>query len=155
MKNLQLKSNVWFVENQYLEILMSIYIFMGSCWLVSTCPFKKIAKKKIISAFRIEISWILMAADLASQIGWVQAFFLRKYLFLSQFLNLKTPTDDSRPCHWRDFKTSLFIKEGFACRYITRNINFRWIFFLNFRMHFKRLFCSKSMLYYLIFDWKI
>jgi hypothetical protein len=36
-----------------------------------------------------------MAADLALQIGWVQTFFLRKYLFLLQFLNLKIPTEDS------------------------------------------------------------
>jgi hypothetical protein len=35
----------------------------------------------------------LMAADLDLQIGRVQTFFLWKYLILSQFLILKTPTE--------------------------------------------------------------
>jgi hypothetical protein len=49
--------------------------------------------KKYVTAFRIEIIRILMAADFVLQIGWVQTFFLWKYLILSQFLILKTPTE--------------------------------------------------------------
>jgi hypothetical protein len=40
-----------------------------------------------------------MVVDLVLQIERVQTFFLRKYLFLSQFSNIKTPTEDSRLRH--------------------------------------------------------
>jgi hypothetical protein len=54
-------------------------------------------------------------ADLDLQIGWVQTFFLWKYLILSHFLILKTPTEDSILCHKRDFIHHFFTKEAFAC----------------------------------------
>jgi hypothetical protein len=56
-----------------------------------------------------------MVVDLVLQIERVQTFFLRKYLFLSQFSNLKTPTEDSRLRHRRDFVHLFFTKEEFAC----------------------------------------
>ncbi len=50
-------------------------------------------KKILFQLFRFEIMRILMEADLVLQIGWVPNFFLWKYLVLSQFLILKTPTE--------------------------------------------------------------
>ncbi len=54
-------------------------------------------------------------ADLDLQIRWVQIFFLWKYLILSHFLILKTPTEDSILCHKRDFIHLFFTKGAFAC----------------------------------------
>ncbi len=42
-------------------------------------------------------------------------FFLWKYLILSYFHILKTPTEDSILCHKRDFIHHFFIKGAFAC----------------------------------------
>jgi hypothetical protein len=56
---------------------------------------QKTHEKKFLPIFWIEINRILMASDLVLQIGCVQTFFPWKYLILSHFLNLRTPTEDS------------------------------------------------------------
>ncbi len=56
-----------------------------------------------------------MMADLDLQIGWVQTFFLGKYLILSPFLIIKTPTEDSILCHKRDYIYHFYTKGAFAC----------------------------------------
>ncbi len=55
--------------------------------------------------FWLEIERNLVMADLVSLFEGVCTFFLWKYLILLHFLNLKTPTDDSRLRHGRDFET--------------------------------------------------
>jgi hypothetical protein len=69
----------------FMGVFMS---FMGSYWLDhKTCPGKRFVKK-FGPVFRIEISWILMAADLALQIGWV-TFFCESTSFYHSFLLLR------------------------------------------------------------------
>ncbi len=55
--------------------------------------------------FWLEIERNLVMADLVSLFDGVCTFFLWKYLILLHFLNLKTPTEDSRLRHGRDFET--------------------------------------------------
>ncbi len=71
--------------------------------------------KKIWSSFSDRNKLEFNDADLDLQIGWVQTFFLWKYLILSNFFNLKTPTKDSILWHKRDFIHHFFTKGTFAC----------------------------------------
>jgi hypothetical protein len=56
-----------------------------------------------------------MIADFVLQIGCAHTCFLRKFLILSHFLNLKTPTEDSRLRHERAFFITLGTIEKLAC----------------------------------------
>jgi hypothetical protein len=94
---------------------------------------QKTHEKKFVPVFRIEIIRILMATDFVLQIGWLQTFFLWKYLILSHFLILKTPTEDSILCHKRRYQ--FFTKGAFAClmKLKVSKIWFRAQFALNFQ----------------------
>ncbi len=56
-----------------------------------------------------------MMADLLSLSEGAHTFFLWKFLILSHFLNLKTPTEDSRLRHERAFFITLGTIEKLAC----------------------------------------
>jgi hypothetical protein len=54
-------------------------------------------------------------ADFVLQMGCAHTYFLWKFLILSHFLNLKTPTEDSRLRHERAFFITLGTVEKLAC----------------------------------------
>jgi hypothetical protein len=92
-----------------------------------------------------------MMADLDLQIGWVQTFFLWKYLILSHFLILKTPTEDSILCHKRDFIHHFFTKGAFACLILLR----QFLIICDDNGNFKKIFpFTVSFLFYLNFPRK-
>ncbi len=78
-----------------IEILMSIYGFLGTYWLVLMVPCKKFRTFNFFHCFRLEIHRNLVMTDLVSVFQGAPAFFLRKFLILWHFLNLQTITDDS------------------------------------------------------------
>jgi hypothetical protein len=63
-------------------------IFNSTMW--------KTHEKNFLSVILIEIIENLMAADLVSVFQCAHAVFLRKFLILLHYLNLKTSTEDSR-----------------------------------------------------------
>jgi hypothetical protein len=71
-----------------------------------------VKNSELLNGFWIEVIWNLMMADLVSQKKDACTFFLWKWLVLLHFLNLKTPTEDSRLRHWRDFGTPLSHREA-------------------------------------------
>jgi hypothetical protein len=71
-----------------IEILMIIYGFMGSYWLVLMGSFKKFRTFNFFNCFWLEIDRNLMMADLVSQYEGAHISFLRKFLILLHFLNL-------------------------------------------------------------------
>ncbi len=79
---------------------------MGSC--------EKFRNFKFFHGFWIEVIWIFMMADLVSQKKGACPFFLWKCLVSLHFLNLKTPIEDSRLRHCRDFVTPLSHREAFT-----------------------------------------
>ncbi len=90
----QVKCSIRFKSNN--EFFMSIYGFLGSLWVVLMRSCENFRSFNFFHGFWLKIIWILMAADLVSHPEGVCTFFLWKYLILSRFLNLKTPTEDSR-----------------------------------------------------------
>ncbi len=70
---------------------------MGSCEKFKTFNF--------FHCFWLEKDRNLVMADLVSHFEGMRTFFMWKYLILLHFLNLKTPIEDSRLRHGRDFET--------------------------------------------------
>jgi hypothetical protein len=92
--------------------------------------------------FWLKIERNLVMADLVSLFEGMCTFFLWKYLILLHFLNLKTPTEDSRLRHGRDFETPFLYRAAVTglC-----SVNF---FPANFFLVFwkKEIFLSKIVL---------
>ncbi len=114
VKNLQLGSNVRFVEN---PLSRSIWPYMF-LWEANGLFHRVQAKnswKKICSSFsdRNKLEFNDGRPWLTNRMG--ANFFLWKYLILSHFLILKTSTEDSILCHKRDFIHHFFTKGAFAC----------------------------------------
>ncbi len=117
-----------------LKILRHIWLY-GKLMVSFNEPIQKLAKKNL---FKLSGSWILMAANIVTQIGRVQTFFVWKYLILSHFLAFKTPTEDSILGHWRDcilhflICMSIYMEkkiQGGFCRILMINGFLKWISF--------------------------
>ncbi len=128
MKNHRPKSNVRFVENQISRSLYPYMVFWEAKGSFK-CVHAKNWRKKFVSVFRIKLMRILISADLVLQPGWVQTFFLRKYLILFHFLNLKTPIEDSILCHKRRNQFSFHLHVYFYGQHLRK----LWAFYSIFR----------------------
>ncbi len=71
-----------------IEVLMTIYGFMRSYWLVLMGSCEKFRTFDFFDCFWLEIDRILMMADLVSVFWGAPTFFLTKFPILLHFLNL-------------------------------------------------------------------
>ncbi len=96
--------------------------------------------------------WNLKMADLVLQIWWAQTLFLWKFLILSRFLNLKTPSEVSRLRHERAFFITLGTIDKLACLFISNleefDIQFELKLFLLIKHLLKTLHHFQSQIEY-------
>ncbi len=77
-------------------------------------PYEKFRTSNFSHDFWLEYFWNLTMADFVLQMGCAHTCFLWKFLILSHFLNLKTPTENSRLRHERAFFITLGTIEKLA-----------------------------------------